>query len=241
MIREHLFKSRAPADPMFRWRGGNVSRLEALTDAVFAFALTLLVVSLEVPRDYDEFMQVIRSFPAFGVTFAFMIWVWYMHYRFFRRYGLEDALTVTLNAFLLFVVLFYVYPLKYVAASILLPSAISGVSGPGSGGGTLMIVYSSGFTALFLTLALLHLRAWRFADRLELDEVERYMTRADIRTHLICAALGLVSIALAWSGGRLLPWSGLIFFALGPLLGVHGWWSGREAERILRESTGREA
>ena len=36
------------ADQAFRWRGGEVSRLEGLSDAVFAFAVTLLVVSLEV-------------------------------------------------------------------------------------------------------------------------------------------------------------------------------------------------
>jgi hypothetical protein len=34
MIREHLFHKRAPADPMFRWRGGDVSRLEGLSDGV---------------------------------------------------------------------------------------------------------------------------------------------------------------------------------------------------------------
>ena len=33
------------------WRGGDVSRLEALTDAVFAIAITLLIVTHDVPRD----------------------------------------------------------------------------------------------------------------------------------------------------------------------------------------------
>jgi len=32
------------ADLAFRWRGGEISRLEGLSDAVFAFAVTLLVV-----------------------------------------------------------------------------------------------------------------------------------------------------------------------------------------------------
>jgi hypothetical protein len=42
MVREHLFNAHAPADPLFRWRGGEVSRLEGLSDGVFGI-LALLV------------------------------------------------------------------------------------------------------------------------------------------------------------------------------------------------------
>ena len=50
MIREKLIEKRVGEDSKFRWRGHEVSRIEALNDAVFAFAITLLVVSLEVPK-----------------------------------------------------------------------------------------------------------------------------------------------------------------------------------------------
>ena len=33
------------------WRGGDVSRLESLTDAVFAIAITLLIVAHDVPNN----------------------------------------------------------------------------------------------------------------------------------------------------------------------------------------------
>ena len=58
----------------FRWRGGDVSRLEGLSDAAFAFAMTLLVVSLEVPDDAGALKQLFLGMPAFALcsfqTFA---------------------------------------------------------------------------------------------------------------------------------------------------------------------------
>ena len=94
-------------------RRHEVSRLEAFSDAAFAFALTLLVVSLDVPQSYDQLMQIMRGFPSFACCFALLVWIWYEHNLFFRRYGLHDPWTVFVNGMLLFVTLFYVYPLKF--------------------------------------------------------------------------------------------------------------------------------
>ena len=91
-----------------------VSRIEGFSDAVFAFAVTLLVVSLEVPHTFDELWAAMRQFFAFAICFALLFQVWWRHFNFFRRYGLEDAPTIVLTGILLFVVLFYVYPLKFV-------------------------------------------------------------------------------------------------------------------------------
>jgi hypothetical protein len=100
-------------------RRHEISRLEAFSDAAFAFALTLLVVSLDVPKSYDELMCVMRGFPSFACCFALLVWIWYEHNMFFRRYGLQDGWTVFMNGILLFVTLFYVYPLKFTPAEIL--------------------------------------------------------------------------------------------------------------------------
>src|SRR5580698_11230049 len=98
----------------FRWRAGEITRLEAFCDVVFGFALTLLVVSLEVPKTYAEMMAAMRGFLPFAVCFSQLVMIWLAHYRFSRRFGLEDPYTVFLNIVLLFLVLFYVYPLKFV-------------------------------------------------------------------------------------------------------------------------------
>ena len=91
-----------------------ISRIEAFSDAVFAFAVTLLVVSLEVPKTFNELMAAMSGFLAFAICFTLLFQVWWRHHTFFRRYGLEDAFTIAMTGCLLFVVLFYVYPLKFV-------------------------------------------------------------------------------------------------------------------------------
>src|SRR5438034_8935213 len=114
MIREKLIDKGIGDNKKFRWRSHEVSRTEGLSDAVFGFAITLLVVSLEVPRTYGELMQTMRGFGAFAISFTLLFIVWYNQYKFFRRYGLQDNATLILNGALLFVVIFYVYPWKFV-------------------------------------------------------------------------------------------------------------------------------
>jgi len=70
----HVFTSRTgahlvPPEPHFRWRGGEITRLEGFTDAVFAFAVTLLAVSLEVPHTFQELPMAMKGFFAFAICF----------------------------------------------------------------------------------------------------------------------------------------------------------------------------
>ena len=74
----------------FRMRGQDVTRLESFSDAVFGFALTPLVVSLEVPKSFADLIAAMKGFPAFAVCFAVLAMVWNSHYKFSRRYGLDD-------------------------------------------------------------------------------------------------------------------------------------------------------
>jgi len=246
MLRYHLFHKRAPADPMFRWRGGDVSRIEALSDGVFAIAIALLVVSLAVPSNFGELWATIRDFPAFAVCFILLVMCWYYHYIFFRRYGLEDFLTIALNLFLLFLVLFYVYPLKFLFTRMwhgilgILPPDTSVVnpdnwflSHPNQG---LMIVYGLGVVAIFGVFWLMTWRAWRMRDALELDELEQFLARGDLRTHLIMVAVALASVSLAATTEKPI-FAGFIYFLYGPLHFWNGSYTGSRAVKIRERLT----
>ena len=96
-----------------RKRDYEIQRIETFSDGVFAFAVTLLIVSLEVPKSFEELLVSMRGFFAFGISFAVLVSIWTEQHRFFRNYGMEDGWTITLNGALLFIVLFYTYPLKF--------------------------------------------------------------------------------------------------------------------------------
>jgi uncharacterized membrane protein len=88
MFRAKLIDKDAGDAHKFRWRSHEISRIEGLSDAVFAFAVTLLVVSLEVPKTYGELMETMRGFGAFAICFALLFVVWFNQYKFFRRCGI---------------------------------------------------------------------------------------------------------------------------------------------------------
>ena len=224
-MRRQLAQQGFGADRGFRWRGGEISRLEGLSDAVFAFAVTLLVVSLEVPETFDQLLQVLRGFFAFAVCFAILFWVWYDHYRFFRRYGLADGITTILTGVLLFIVLFYVYPMKFLFTTLfdqMLGDALANAIEPRQVP-QLMLVYGAGFIAVQLVFILLYLHAYRLADSLELDDYERLTTRSELQGFGLNMLIGLASIAIVTVGGPDAAfWSGMAYMLIMPAQTVNG-------------------
>jgi uncharacterized membrane protein len=203
----------------FRWRAGEISRPEAFCDVVFGFALTLLVVSLEVPHNYAELMTAMRGFVPFAVCFAQLIMIWRAHYQFSRRYGLEDPYTMILNFLLLFLVLFYVYPLKFVFT--MLFDEVTGHSMEISfhEASVLMRIYAAGFAAVFALFTLMYVHAYKLRSALELNRVELMHTLFSMRECLIMVGVGAIAFGLAFKDPG---WAGWSFFVLGPALGFHG-------------------
>ena len=113
MIRQRLKAKRSISKEGFRYRGLEPTRLEAITDAVFGFAITLIVISLQVPNNFIELQASMHGFLGFAACITLLLMIWNEHYRFHLYYGLEDNFTRFLNFMFLFMLLLYVYPLKY--------------------------------------------------------------------------------------------------------------------------------
>jgi uncharacterized membrane protein len=218
-------------------RRHDITRLEGFSDAVFAFALTLLVVSLEGPKSFDDLKNTVLGFLPFALTFAMICWIWFLHQQFFRRYGLQDAWTITLNCFLLFVVLFYVYPLKFLTNSLLGPrlglAEAGGRIGPDHGD-VVLLLYSSGVVLVFGAVGALYVHAWRLRAALQLTPEEMVELKSSLRSNGISAALGAVSIlitivAKALNQGGLIMVAGFIYILMGPLLA----WNGSQTAKAM--------
>lgn len=236
--------------PTFRQRGREVTRIEAFVDAAFAFAVTLLVVSLDVPQNFAAMTDALRGVPAFAACFLVVWQVWYAHYRFCRRYGLADFTTLALNALLVFIVLVYVYPLKFLALV-----AIEATTGLGPHHDQplalrlppdripdLFIIYGVGFAAVWAVMALLFGRALARRDELGLTPLEVCETLHSIYRFVGMAAVGVLSCMLAWVlTGQAVLLAGWCYALIAVVEFSLGWYFGRRREYAVRHmiATGR--
>ena len=212
----------------FRLRGTQMSRIDAFSDVVFGFALTLIVVSLDVPKTFSDLHNLLRGFFPFAVTFLMLMLVWFTHYKFFRRYGTHDMGTIWLNGLLLFCVLFYVYPLKFMFAAFL---GTGVVIDNASQARELTLLYAFGFTAIYTIFAGMYGNAWRQRNLLALTPLERRLTAIYFWEELGDALVGLVVILLA----LLLPPAKSTFATMAfMLIVVHKTILGRKAANATR-------
>lgn len=209
------------------------TRLETFSDAVFAFSATLLVVSLEVPNSFPELLADLRGFVAFGLRFAVLLTLWSVHHAYFRRYPLADGLAIFLNGCLLFVILFYVYPLKFMSEGLIafFTNATPDMGIQGLDDLALMfMLYSAGFVAIFFFVALMYWHAHQKSVLLKLDLAKKKQAAFYARHYMILAGVGLFSILLAaFSVGIQYGVPGYIYMMLGPLC---YWHARRHAQKI---------
>lgn len=191
----------------------NISRIEAFSDAVFAFAATLMVVNFNLENTIEFSRSSLTGFLSFFVSFFVLVTLWWIHYNFFRRTKHMDNYLIAINAILLFVTLYYVFPLKNLVESWM-----------GEGVRTandlanLFVMYGIGFLLIFLCFSLMYYRAYKKSTKLN-----KAMELLFYARHFgIFVLIALASIFMALTGWQIKYGSpGFVYMLLGPFCAWH--------------------
>lgn len=231
-----------PVEGGFRQRGLQMTRIEAFTDAAFAFALTLLVISFDqVPSSMEELRSALKNIPAFAASFAQIAMFWYAHHRWSRRYGLDDLMTALLSLSLVFVTLIFVFPLRVVFSGLFawltdgwLPFQLVQYS-PGVIG-DVFIIYGAGFVAMSAVIVLHYWHAHAQAEVLALNAVERFITRSEMQAWLILSATGAASTLVALTAPpQWRPLAGMVYALLAVVMPLFGMLKSRQFRRLTAD------
>lgn len=225
----------------FQWRSPEVSRVENLSDIVFALVLTLAAAN-SVPASFSDLANLWRDGLSMAACFALLLTIWHTHHIFFRRYDLQDGWTVFLNSVLLFLILVFIYPLKFMAdfvvtlfsrgfeteAEIQQVITVDQVA-------HLYLIFGVFYIAVQAVFGLLYIHALRNAGQIGLDARERAWTRYEIEVAAGSAVLTVLIILAAYLlPSPFGPMAGMAF----SLIGLIAFLSGLRAEaQVKRHAT----
>ena len=152
-------------------------RLEAFSDLVFGFSLSLLATRLDVPTNENEVFNATR-WATFIITFGMICAIWLGHYRIFRHRFVARAFEVVVN----FIFLLGIAVLPF-AVQTFLRFQSSRES---------LLLYLGDFILIFVTLATLRLSALR-QRRNDDDTAARLREwRGTVRQYVITALMLLL-------------------------------------------------
>ena len=184
-------------------------RVAFFSDAVFAIAMTLLVVGIGIPHvSEDNLGKALNSKDAeifsFFLSFVVIGFFWLAHHRFFARLAAVDVRFMQINLLYLAAIAFTPFP-----------TAIVGVYGGNEPVGVVLYAVTLG-VASFLEAAML----WRAQhEGLLRERMRDDVFRGNMAASLAPVAVFAISIPIAYlvSSGALLTW--LLIFPLEWLIG----------------------
>lgn len=196
-----------------------IKRVDAFTDASFAFAVTLMVVGAGgSAADQSTLESAVAAIPSFAIGFAILAMFWFSHVQWRELRGDGDVRSLLLTLLLVFMVLVYIVPLRSMALSF--AAFLTGNGGAYRGNlGQLFTVYGLGFTAMSGLTALL------FRDTLRnpaLDDSRRRDAAGQAWIWVILAVTGALSAGLAMIPGPHL-FAPFLYATLPLTIGVFAW------------------
>jgi uncharacterized membrane protein len=201
-------------EPSERRAAYGVGRLLALSDGVFAIAMTLLVLDIPAPHlanptEADLLQALLELRPnllAFGLSFVLVGIQWLYHHRLFQDVSRVNGALVLMNLLLLLLVCLVPFTTAMLARY--------GDHATGA------ILYASNMAALGLSEVGLQVVSWRghlLHPRPTATDQRRIVIRA-----LIGVAVFVVSIPIAFVNATWAEYSWLALLLLGPLMNRFG-------------------
>ena len=194
-------------DPDFEWRGQSVTRIENLSDIIFALALGMMLFGGPPPQTFSELVHFLISIIPVTASFAILFMIWNAHFVFFRRYALADNTVVLINSALLLMVLFTAYPLRFIFDSLfwyivgsatgdfsqLVETDMDVVNSARS-----MAFFGAGYAVIYTLLSFMYAHAVRKAELIGLSQKEILITRQTvwIQRGEVIIAIGVILAAL---------------------------------------------
>jgi uncharacterized membrane protein len=166
------------------------SRLEAFSDGVFAVAITLLVLDLNVPGGENLWHQLKDEWPSFA-SFFVSFWVigiiWVNHHGVLDHLKQADRAVLYLNLLVLMTVVFIPFSTALMAEHLK----------SGADEDVAAVVYSSAFLAMGLAFGVLWTYITRHRDTLGVELHDEEVRRTNV-LFLIGNPFYLVAVAVAF-------------------------------------------
>lgn len=224
----------------FKMRGESMTRIETFVAAAFAFAVTMMVISVgSLPSNMQEFITATKEIPAFSASCAVIIWIWHTHASWSRRYGLEDGGSIFLSSVLIVLVLVYIYPLRLMLQG-LFHVISDGYFPSGFKFNTFWEVrFMFAFYALgFILLSFNFMGLFAYANykkvRLNLSPVEQFDTKTELINWTGVAAVAILSLLIAITASQtMIGFSGYVFFSLFPVLHGLAFFRSKQRKKLI--------
>jgi uncharacterized membrane protein len=187
---------------------GSTRRVEAISDGIFAIAMTLLVVDLRVPAQApstsaEALRHEVGPLAAFVVSFVVLAVFWFGHRQQFERIAHADHPLTWMNLAELGFVCLTPFTTSLLGRY---PSELPAE-----------LAYGANLTAI----GLMHWLMWLYGTRPSLL-LEPGTDRRMIRQSRVMSAIPAVGYGLATLGALLSPWVALVLFVLVPLPFITG-------------------
>jgi hypothetical protein len=218
---------------------------------VFALAIAQLILSSTSPSNYAALVDSLTLILPFGITITLIFRLWLQHVRFFYYYNLTDSLVYKANIVLLFLILIYVYPLKFLFTVFfqimytlifeagnnypwIVTNVLSGTDGSG-----LMVFFGIGGASIYGIYALLYRHVLKNKAELALTTAEVHITKTDLLFNICRIAVSLLSAAIAYfriGGNWSFPVAGSCYLILIVILAIVKKKRAKGLEKILAVS-----